>query len=102
MENILVPFPNKPTVKVDMENDCFVNNKASYWIPILRFGTSFLLNKYHRIEVFAKIPLKTYEKNDDFLYEFHNAYTQSHQKFDTKVSYTHSSLQALISYKFVY
>ena len=84
-------------------NDCYVNNQANYWIPALRAGASVLLNKHHRIEFFVKIPLKIFSNSNSYAFEYDNAFWKpSYQKIDTKVSYTHSSLQALISYKFVY
>lgn len=73
------------------------------WILAVRTGTSVLLNKHHRVEFFAKIPLKTFSNSNEFQFEYNNAFWKPpYQKLDTKVSYTHNSLQALISYKFVY
>ncbi|VEJ24737.1 outer membrane protein [Helicobacter cholecystus] len=99
---ISMPFPNRPAITVPLEEDCFVDNQISYGMPIFRFGTSFLLKKHHRIEFLAKLPLKTYKRTNSFLFEYHNNHLNSHQKYDTKVSYTHSSIQALLSYKYVF
>lgn len=96
--------PNLQIIYVNNSiNDCYVNNQAYYWLPSLRAGASVLLNKHHRIEFFVKIPLKTFSNSNSYEFEYDNAFWKPpYQKIDTKVSYTHSSLQALISYKFVY
>lgn len=95
------PFP---TGVYNGEDNCFVNNQASYWTPTIRVGTTFLLNKHHRFEVFAKLPLTTIKKDNQARFEYNNKYWNgpAHQKYDTKVSYKHSFLQAFASYKFVY
>ncbi|VEJ24739.1 outer membrane protein [Helicobacter cholecystus] len=99
--------PNKPLIPVTVlkdESDCFVNNQApQYWTTNLRVGASILLNKHHRIEAFVKIPLDTLTRNNDFNFYYWNPlWNPPEQKYDTKVSYTHSSIQALLSYKYVF
>lgn len=85
------------------EYDCFVNNDISYWIPFLRFGVTFLLNKHHRFEFFAKIPLIVDKQEDDYDFHYRNPlWTPVEQKYDTEISYIHSAIQAFISYKIVF
>ena len=90
------------TIWVDMNNDCFVDNQFSYGAPLLRFGTSILIAKHHRIELLAKIPLKVFKKSDSFLLEWNNASLSFHRKYDTKVFYAHTFAQAFVSYKYVF
>ena len=95
--------PITPAYVYKGEDDCYTNNQARYWTPTLRVGTSVLLNKHHRVEFFAKLPLKTFSKSNSFNFEYNNIlWNPKHQKYDTKVSYAHSFFQAFVSYKYVF
>lgn len=97
--------PNKlfPIAVWKDEYDCFVNNDVSYWIPFLRIGTSFLFNKHHRIELFAKIPLVIDKQEDTFTFSYKSPlWKPSEQRYNTQISYTHSAIQAFVSYKIVF